>query len=283
MLVWMCRLWADLGSWSRWNSAFWVDFQLPEQAFCVLICVPVLVPGRTIHPGCCSLTCIWPTTGKHWLWPPRNRVWLSICMQAISQALKEGLSYIRARCRCFGGKTVQRLLFEEQVTEMRVEVGTACSTRSRPGGTKHLVFSNVNPKIPKSCLAKFSQSLQYGKQGCKRCYKYAIIPFLFSHPAVARQSVLYQLFFFPKVIADNFTDLFIRRVEEWMTQPIKHLGHCVPATTYLLYNKCNDFFIQRVALLGFICGSCCFTNYRKSRNCLWCDSHFHTACGSSCC
>lgn len=40
-----------------------------------------------------------------------------------------------------------------------------------------------------------------------------------------------------------------------MTQPIKHLGHCVPATVYLPHNKSEDVFIQCEALFGFICDS----------------------------
>lgn len=164
MLVLMCWLWANLGSWSGWNPAFWVDFQLPEQAFCVVICM-LVGAKRRIHPGCCSLTCIWPTAEKHSHWPPQNCVWLSICMQVISQTLKEGLLYVRARCWCFGGKietgirVCRGCSLRSRLSRWELRVGTACSTRSRPGDTNCLVFSNVNPKIHKSCLAKFSQSL----------------------------------------------------------------------------------------------------------------------------
>lgn len=77
-----------------------------------------------------------------------------------------------------------------------------------------LVFSNTNAKIPRSFLVKFSQSLQFPKQCCKGRYKYAIIPFLFSH-LVGRQSVLSPAgVFSPKVITDNLTDLFIKDVEK---------------------------------------------------------------------
>lgn len=141
-------------------------------------------------------------------WPP-CALCLNICMQVVSQV----------HCvwgQGVGGKTatgirllLQRLLLGEDRGR------AACSTTSTHGRARCLLLSIVSSNIPKLCPVLFSQSLQSCKQCCKQYCKYTVILILFPHPTVG--SSCYASCCFLKMIADNFTDLFITRIEKWMT------------------------------------------------------------------